>query len=119
MRHSVAEEEYLGPAVREHVAGGDALADREIDDHSEAERIMKDMEGCDATIPGSTGWSGCGASGEEAGTDPPAPVRTRPHPSAPDEPPANSCWLREPAWSTDCATPGRPIARRADRGKKG
>ncbi|MGW2234282.1 hemerythrin domain-containing protein, partial [Streptomyces sp. NPDC001759] len=48
IRHSVAEEEYLYPAVREHVAGGDAIADREIEDHSEAEQIMKDLESCEA-----------------------------------------------------------------------
>ncbi|AZQ32746.1 hemerythrin domain-containing protein [Streptomyces cyaneochromogenes] len=51
VRHSVAEEAYLYPAVREYVAGGDAIADKEIDDHSAAERIMKDLEGCDADDP--------------------------------------------------------------------
>ncbi|MGV9646527.1 ABC transporter ATP-binding protein, partial [Streptomyces sp. NPDC003514] len=30
---------YLYPAVREHVEGGDAIADREIEDHAEAEQI--------------------------------------------------------------------------------
>ncbi|MFE7855502.1 hemerythrin domain-containing protein [Streptomyces sp. NPDC101209] len=48
IRHSVAEEEYLYPAVREHVAGGDAIADKEIEDHSEAEQLMKDLESCEA-----------------------------------------------------------------------
>lgn len=51
VRHSVAEEAYLYPAVRRHVAGGDAIADREIEDHSTAERIMKDLERCDAGDP--------------------------------------------------------------------
>ncbi|MGW6731000.1 hemerythrin domain-containing protein [Streptomyces sp. NPDC055013] len=51
VRHSVAEEAYLYPAVREHVAGGNVIADREIDDHSRAERLMKDLEGCDADDP--------------------------------------------------------------------
>ncbi|MER5427723.1 hemerythrin domain-containing protein [Streptomyces sp. NPDC002588] len=45
VRHSVAEEAYLYPAVREHIAGGDVLADKELKDHAEAERIMKDLEG--------------------------------------------------------------------------
>jgi hypothetical protein len=40
VRHSVAEEEYLYPAVREHLADGDAIADRELEDHSKAEQIM-------------------------------------------------------------------------------
>ncbi|CAM5627595.1 Hemerythrin OS=Streptomyces pilosus OX=28893 GN=GCM10010280_48560 PE=4 SV=1 [Streptomyces pilosus] len=48
VRHSVAEEAYLYPAVREHVPGGDALADRELEDHATAEQTMKDLEGCDA-----------------------------------------------------------------------
>src|SRR3954471_16966702 len=48
VRHSVAEEAYLYPAVREHVAGGDALADKELEDHAKAEQIMKDLESCDA-----------------------------------------------------------------------
>ncbi|MEU7560425.1 hemerythrin domain-containing protein [Streptomyces eurythermus] len=51
VRHSVAEEAYLYPAVREHVAGGDALADKEIEDHAKAEQIMKDLEGCQADDP--------------------------------------------------------------------
>ncbi|WP_186779742.1 hemerythrin domain-containing protein [Streptomyces salinarius] len=48
VRHSVAEEAYLYPAVREHVANGGALADKELEDHAEAEQIMKDLEGCAA-----------------------------------------------------------------------
>ncbi|MEV6058151.1 hemerythrin domain-containing protein [Streptomyces sp. NPDC052107] len=45
VRHSVAEESHLYPAVRKHITGGDAIADKEIEDHAKAERIMKDMEG--------------------------------------------------------------------------
>ncbi|GAA4673633.1 hemerythrin domain-containing protein [Streptomyces chumphonensis] len=45
VRHSVAEEEYLYPAVRRYVPGGDRIADRELADHAEAERILKDLEG--------------------------------------------------------------------------
>ncbi|WP_433431781.1 hemerythrin domain-containing protein [Nonomuraea sp. CA-141351] len=45
VRHSIAEEEYLYPAVREHVPGGDKLADQEIAEHDEAERTMKRLEG--------------------------------------------------------------------------
>ncbi|CAL9604893.1 hypothetical protein SUDANB6_05527 [Streptomyces sp. enrichment culture] len=48
VRHSVAEEAYLYPAVRQHVADGDALADKELEDHARAEQIMKDLEGCAA-----------------------------------------------------------------------
>ncbi|MBC2905557.1 hemerythrin domain-containing protein [Streptomyces cupreus] len=117
VRHSVAEEAYLYPAVRDHLSGGDALADKEIDDHSRAEQIMKDLEGCDAGDPEFDRLIGTlmtevrsHISDEEANLFPklraacPAAalddlgdkVRmakktapTRPHPSAPDTPPAN------------------------------
>lgn len=117
VRHSVAEEEYLYPAVRAHVPGGDELADKEIEDHSEAERIMKDLESREADNPEfdqliASLMSDVRAhiTDEEENLFPklrascPADalaelgdkVRrakktapTRPHPSAPDEPPAN------------------------------
>ena len=45
VRHAVAEEQYLYPAVREHVSGGDALADKELEDHGKIEQLLKDLEG--------------------------------------------------------------------------
>lgn len=51
VRHSVAEETYLYPAVRAYLPDGDSIADKELDDHAAAERIMKDLEGCDADDP--------------------------------------------------------------------
>ncbi|MGI5143209.1 MULTISPECIES: hemerythrin domain-containing protein [unclassified Streptomyces] len=51
VRHSVAEEMYLYPAVREHLPGGDALADKEIQDHAEVERVLKDLESRDVDHP--------------------------------------------------------------------
>ncbi|MEY9929830.1 hemerythrin superfamily protein [Catenulispora sp. GP43] len=47
VRHSAAEERHLYPAVRLHVAGGDALADGEIREHAEAEELMKALEHLD------------------------------------------------------------------------
>jgi len=44
VRHSVAEEMYLYPAAREALPDGDQIADREIDDHSQAEQAMKRLE---------------------------------------------------------------------------
>ncbi|WP_407646153.1 hemerythrin domain-containing protein [Actinacidiphila oryziradicis] len=44
VRHSVAEEMYLYPAVREHVRGDQALADGEIQDHPTVEKLLKDLE---------------------------------------------------------------------------
>lgn len=45
IRHSVAEEEYLYPTVRDALPDGDDIADREISEHSEAEKTMKTLEG--------------------------------------------------------------------------
>ncbi|MFF7856176.1 hemerythrin domain-containing protein [Streptomyces sp. NPDC007904] len=117
IRHAVAEEAYLYPAVREHVRGGDAMADRELEDHAKAEQIMKDLEGCDAGDAEFDRLIGMLMSeirehvaDEEqnlfpllrASCSPEAldelgdKVRqakktapTRPHPAAPDKPPAN------------------------------
>jgi hemerythrin superfamily protein len=117
VRHSVAEEEYLYPAVREHLGNGDALADKELEDHAKAERIMKDLEGCDADDPefdrlvmmlmseirshiadeeGNLFPQLRAACPPEALDTLGDKVRTakkmaptRPHPSAPDKPPAN------------------------------
>lgn len=117
VRHSVAEEEYLYPAVREHLPDGDALADREIEDHSTAEQIMKDLESCEAgdaefdRLVGQLMSDVRAHIADEEGNlfprlrtacTPEAldelgdKVRrakktapTRPHPSAPDTPPAN------------------------------
>ncbi|WP_370084641.1 hemerythrin domain-containing protein [Streptacidiphilus sp. MAP12-16] len=44
VRHSVAEERYLYPAVREHVPGGHALADKQIADHATIEKLLKELE---------------------------------------------------------------------------
>ncbi|MEU8997618.1 hemerythrin domain-containing protein [Streptomyces caniferus] len=49
VRHSVAEEEYLYPAVREHLEEGDALADKELADHARVEQLLDDLQHRDAT----------------------------------------------------------------------
>ncbi|WP_331763129.1 MULTISPECIES: hemerythrin domain-containing protein [unclassified Streptomyces] len=51
VRHSVAEEQYLYPAVREHIDGGDRLADKEIADHGRVEKILKQLERVDTDDP--------------------------------------------------------------------
>ncbi|WP_194922567.1 hemerythrin domain-containing protein [Catenulispora pinisilvae] len=48
VRHSVAEERDLYPAVREHVQDGDELADLEIVDHTVLEQHLKTLEMLDA-----------------------------------------------------------------------
>jgi hemerythrin superfamily protein len=117
VRHSVAEEMHLYPAVREYLPNGDALADKELDDHSKAERIMKDLERCEADDPefdrliamlmseirshvadeeGNLFPQLRQAAPAEALDELGDKVRqakktapTRPHPSSPDRPPAN------------------------------
>ncbi len=117
VRHSVAEEAYLYPAVRQFLPDGDAVADKEIEDHAKAERIMKELEGADAddsrfdrlvddlmteirahvrdeedhlfprlrTAASAEELAKLGDKVRQAKKTAP----TRPHPSAPDTPPAN------------------------------
>src|SRR5690349_2253834 len=47
VRHTVAEELYLYPAVREHVPGGRELVAAELEDHAAVERLLKDLERAD------------------------------------------------------------------------
>ncbi|MEE1927085.1 hemerythrin domain-containing protein [Streptomyces sp. TRM 70351] len=117
VRHSVAEEMHLYPAVREHVPDGDAIADRELADHQEVEQILKDLEGCGADDPefdrllgrlmqevrshvrdeeenlfpalrASTAPGTLDELGEKVRKAKKS-APTRPHPSAPDTPPGN------------------------------
>ncbi|WP_081236289.1 hemerythrin domain-containing protein [Streptomyces viridosporus] len=46
VRHTVAEEAHLYPAVRRYVDDGDDMADKELADHAEIERTLKELEGC-------------------------------------------------------------------------
>ncbi|MEV6569471.1 hemerythrin domain-containing protein [Streptomyces kronopolitis] len=46
VRHSVAEEQYLYPAVREHLERGEALADKELADHFRIEKLLDDLQKC-------------------------------------------------------------------------
>ncbi|WP_030255086.1 hemerythrin domain-containing protein [Streptomyces violens] len=51
VRHSVAEEQHLYPAVRKHLPEGNALADKEIADHGRVEELLKNLEKTDAEHP--------------------------------------------------------------------
>lgn len=116
-RHSVAKEQFLYPTAADKVSGGKQLVERELKDNAEAERLMKDLEDvdpADAKFDQLTGRliadlrqhfqheeeqllprvkKAC--SPEELRTlgnsvalaKEVAP--TRPHPAAPDKPPAN------------------------------
>ncbi|GAA3826312.1 hemerythrin domain-containing protein [Sphaerisporangium flaviroseum] len=51
VRHSVAEEAFLYPAARKFLPEGDTLADREIAEHAENERLMKELERTETSDP--------------------------------------------------------------------
>lgn len=115
VRHSVAEEQYVYPAIRR--ALGDEAADHEIAEHAEAEEVMQSLDGVDATDPKFDALveqlitdirhhvheeetdvlprliTACSAEElEQVATDfekAKKTAPTRPHPGAPDRPPAN------------------------------
>jgi hemerythrin superfamily protein len=51
MRHSVAEEMYVYPAMREHLPGGQEMVEHDVEEHQELEEAMKELEGIDASEP--------------------------------------------------------------------
>jgi hemerythrin superfamily protein len=51
MRHSVAEEMYVYPAMREHLPDGEAEVEHDVEEHQQLEEAMKDLEGVDAADP--------------------------------------------------------------------
>ena len=117
VRHAEAEEVYVYPAFRRFLPDGDAIADREIEEHSAAERSMKQLQGLDAEDPffdrlvadlmaevrehvaeeEGTYFPMLAASAPaedletlgRAVTTVKKVVPTRPHPAAPDRPPLN------------------------------
>jgi hemerythrin superfamily protein len=117
VRHSVAEEQYLYPAARNAVPDGDKIADHELEEHAKAEKIMAQIEKTeteDADFDRLVGElmkdvrhhiedeegdllpkmrDACGTEdltelGKKFDTAKKM-APTRPHPSAPDKPPAN------------------------------
>lgn len=50
-RHSVAEEMYLYPAARRVLPNGDELIDEELQEHAEVEKLLKRWEGMDGDDP--------------------------------------------------------------------
>ena len=51
VRHSVAEEMYVYPAMRDHLPDGDQAVEHDIAEHKELERVMKSLEGTDSSGP--------------------------------------------------------------------
>jgi hemerythrin superfamily protein len=48
MRHSVAEEMYVYPAMREHLPDGDSEVQHDIEEHQQLVEVMKELEDVDA-----------------------------------------------------------------------
>ncbi|WP_088290558.1 hemerythrin domain-containing protein [Kineosporia sp. A_224] len=53
VRHSVAEEAWIYPAMRDRLDDGNAIADRETAEHHEVELMLKELEGTDPHSPAS------------------------------------------------------------------
>ena len=51
VRHSEAEEQAVYPLIRKNIDNGDQIIEHEIDEHSKAERIMKELDGMDPGDP--------------------------------------------------------------------
>src|SRR4051795_2447269 len=48
VRHSVAEEMYVYPAMRDHLPNGEEAVEHDTEEHKELETLMKQLEGADA-----------------------------------------------------------------------
>ena len=51
VRHSVAEEMHVYPAIRDHLPNGQAAVDDDTREHEELETLMKELESADASAP--------------------------------------------------------------------
>ena len=51
VRHAVAEEMYVYPAMRKHLPDGERAVEHDIDEHKELERTMKQLESLDVSSP--------------------------------------------------------------------
>ncbi|TQM36456.1 hemerythrin HHE cation binding domain-containing protein [Pseudonocardia cypriaca] len=49
VRHAIAEEMYVYPAMREHVPDGEKEVEHDIEEHKELEETMKQLEAVDAS----------------------------------------------------------------------
>lgn len=51
VRHAVAEEMYVYPAMRKHLPDGDEAVEHDTQEHAELEKVMKELEGVEASDP--------------------------------------------------------------------
>ena len=52
VRHAVAEEMYVYPAMREYLPDGDEAVEHDVEEHKELEQTMKRLEAVDIPSPG-------------------------------------------------------------------
>jgi hemerythrin superfamily protein len=51
VRHAVAEEMFVYPAIRDHLPNGEQAVEHDIEEHKELESLMKEIERADAGAP--------------------------------------------------------------------
>ena len=51
VRHAIAEEMYVYPAMRDHLPDGDKEVEHDVEEHKELEETMKKLESVDAADP--------------------------------------------------------------------
>jgi hemerythrin superfamily protein len=51
VRHAVAEEMYVYPAMRKHLPDGDKAVEHDVEEHKELETTMKELESVDVSSP--------------------------------------------------------------------
>jgi len=51
VRHAVAEEMYVYPAMKQHLPDGEAAVEHDVAEHKELEQTMKELEAVDASDP--------------------------------------------------------------------
>jgi hemerythrin superfamily protein len=51
VRHAVAEEMYVYPAMRDHLPDGEQVAKHDAEEHNELERTMKELESVETSDP--------------------------------------------------------------------
>jgi hemerythrin superfamily protein len=51
VRHAVAEEMYVYPAMRKHLPDGDKAVEHDVEEHKELETTMKQLESVDVSTP--------------------------------------------------------------------
>jgi hemerythrin-like domain-containing protein len=52
MRHSVAEEMYVYPAMKDKLPDGESKVQHDTEEHQQLEEVMKELEGVDSADPG-------------------------------------------------------------------